>query len=610
MAIDGLVSGLDTTSILKSMMAIERAPQDALVARQNKVKAGLDALNSIKTKLTAASTAASELATMAKWGLVKGSSSNSATATVVAASGASPTALSFTVDQLAASHSLRSGDVIASMDTVVATSGTISIDTGNGPVSVDVGSGTLREVISAVGASGLGLSANAVNTGAGFRLQVSAKNTGVGSTFTLDGLDAAGGTVITSAGRDAQLTIGDGPGAYSVVSSSNTFSEIMPGISVTAVSVSPTPVTVTIAADVEGLASKVKALVDAANSALSEIASKTAYNPQTKVAGVLNGDATVRRAAQDLTRSVAEAVTGSSLGSVGLAGVQLGRNGQFSFDPVAFTAAYGKDPDAVTKLFAQSSTDTGSVSFVSTGSRTVDGTYDIDITQAAERASSLGLAGAWPMAVDTTVSVKVGSTTVDWTIAAGTTLGDAAIGLRGALSASGLRLEVSEEAGGLSLSSIDYGSGAKFDVAWDGATWESQQGVDVAGTIGGIAAIGNGQMLAVALRDSTLGGMVVKTTGTATGLIGTVSFNSGAAQRVGSTVANAIDSTDGYLTGSETSRKARVDDLAKSISAYDVRLALRETRLRAYWSALEVSLGNLKQQSSWLSGQIAGLATS
>ncbi|MGB6059854.1 MAG: flagellar filament capping protein FliD [Microthrixaceae bacterium] len=607
MPIDGLSSGLDTTSIINSMMAVERAPQDALVARQSKVKAGLDAISSIKSKLAAVSTAASELSTLAKWNLVKGTSSDATVATVTTNTGASPAGLSFTVDQLAASHGLRSGDVIASMDTVIAASGTISVDTGNGPVSIDVGTGTLREVINAIGASDTGLRANAVNTGAGFRFQVSAKDTGSASTFTLDGIDAAGGTVVTSAGRDAQLTIGDGAGAYSVVSASNTFSDIMPGISVTAMAVSTTPVTVRVESDVEGLAAKVKALVDSTNAVLSEIASKSAYNAATKVAGVLNGDATVRRAAQELTRAVSEAVGSSPLGSVGLAGVELGRDGRFTFDADKFTAAFQKDPAAVTKLFSQSSVTTGSAEFVSSGVRTVEGTYNVEVTQAAQQAKSLGLSGSWPLAADTTVSIKVGSTSVNWTITAGTSAADAAIGLRGALSSAGLRTEVAEEGGGLSITSIDYGSGSKFDVAWDGATWESQQGVDVAGTIGGIAATGIGQMLSISTTDPTLGGMIVKAGGTATGLIGSVTFSSGAAQRVTSAIAGALDQADGYLTGAETSRKARVDDMGKSISAYDVRLALRETRLRAYWSALEVSLGNLKQQSSWLSGQLAGL---
>ncbi len=607
MAVDGLVSGLDTTSIIRSMMAIERAPQDALVARQNKVKAALTALTSIREKLTAVSTAASELSTLAKWNLVKGTSSDDKIAKVVTTDTATPGSLTFTVDQLSASHTVRSGDVIASMDTVVAASGTISIDTGSGPVSIDVGTGTLGEVISAIGASDVGIRAAAVNTGAGFRLQVSSKTSGAASVFTLDGIDSAGGTVIASAGRDAQLTVGDGPGAFTVVSPSNTFANVLPGVSITAVAESTTQVTVSVGADVEGLAAKVKAMVESANTALSEISTKTTYNSETKVAGILNGDSTVRRAAQELTRAVSEAVGASSLGAAGAAGVQLGRDGKFSFDEAAFTAAFTKDPQAVTKLFSQSSVSTGPVEFVSSGVRTVPGTYDVEVTQVAQQARSLGLSGTWPLATDTTVSVKVGATTVNWTVTAGTSRADAAAGLRAALA--DLRLEVTEEAGGLAINSIDYGSGAKLDVAWDGATWSSNQGADVAGTIGGITAVGTGQMLSVALSNTTLGGMIVKAGGAATGVVGSVTFSSGVAQRVTSAVAQALDSANGYLTGAETSRKSRVDDLGKSISAYDTRLSMREARLKAYWSAMEVSLGNLNQQSSWLAGQLAGLSS-
>jgi len=94
-----------------------------------------------------------------------------------------------------------------------------------------------------------------------------------------------------------------------------------------------------------------------------------------------------------------------------------------------------------------------------------------------------------------------------------------------------------------------------------------------------------------------------------TGAIGSITYTPGAAQRVTSVLRSALDLVDGYLTSTEKASEQRITDLRKSIDAFEVRLAAREARLRLYYSNLEVALGNLQQQSSWLSGQIAGMFT-
>ena len=610
MAIDGLVSGLNTTEIIASLMAIEKLPQDAMVARQETAKNQLSSYASVRAKLTALGTAANVLATTAKWNQRTATSTNSSTATVTATSTATVGSLTFSVDRVATAHGLSSATAIASTSTVVASGGTVSIDLGDGagPHTIDVGGGTLQEVAAAINGAGLGIRATTVNTGAGFRLQMNSTATGADSAFTVDGLDASvGGTVVTNEGVDAQLTIGTGPGAYSVTSSSNTFSDLMPGVSVTAVAVSASPVTVNVAENVTALSDAVKALVEAANAALSEISMRTAFNAETKSGASLNGDATMRRAAQEITRSVAVAVGASSLGSVGAAGVSLDRTGRLTFDADKFSKAYAAEPAAVRNLFAQQSAATGDVSFVSAGGRARSGSYDVEITAAAERASTTGLSGAWPLGSATTVSLRVGSTLVEHEIGAGESAADAAAGLQQALDEAGLQLDVVEDGGGLSITTRAYGSAQRFEVAWDGVDFSSHEGVDVAGTIGGVAAVGTGQQLQVPFIHGSLGGITVDVTGSATGSVGSVDYSAGVAQRLATMVTSANDLVDGYLTAAENGRKNRIDTLSRSIADFDTRLAAREARLRSYWTTLEVTLGKLKDQSSWLAGQLGSL---
>jgi len=50
-----------------------------------------------------------------------------------------------------------------------------------------------------------------------------------------------------------------------------------------------------------------------------------------------------------------------------------------------------------------------------------------------------------------------------------------------------------------------------------------------------------------------------------------------------------------------------ISSLNDQVSEWDVRLELRRTALQKQFSGLEVALGKMQQQSSWLAGQLAGL---
>ena len=56
-SIDGLVSGLDTTSIVNSLIALERAPADRLASRKSNADAKAAAYSSLRSKVDAVKTA-------------------------------------------------------------------------------------------------------------------------------------------------------------------------------------------------------------------------------------------------------------------------------------------------------------------------------------------------------------------------------------------------------------------------------------------------------------------------------------------------------------------------------------------------------------------------
>jgi len=170
--------------------------------------------------------------------------------------------------------------------------------------NVSTGNGSLNDLVANVNAAGTGITASAVQTGTNaYVLQLSSSTTGVASDLSVDTNAFAGSALgamkVASAGTDARIQVG-GAGGYTLDSSTNTFSGLLPGLSVTVAQQSTTPVTVTVGPDAAATASAVGGLVAAANAVLSDVSSYAGYNAQTKQAGPLMGSGVLSSIQQQL----------------------------------------------------------------------------------------------------------------------------------------------------------------------------------------------------------------------------------------------------------------------------------------------------------------------
>jgi flagellar hook-associated protein 2 len=82
------------------------------------------------------------------------------------------------------------------------------------------------------------------------------------------------------------------------------------------------------------------------------------------------------------------------------------------------------------------------------------------------------------------------------------------------------------------------------------------------------------------------------------------------ASRVAAATKSAADPSQGSVTSLIKGRQSEARDLTNQISDWDTRLSSRRATLQATYTRMEVLLGGLQSQSSWLSGQLAGLAAS
>jgi len=349
--ITGLASGLDTDSIVKALMDVEKRPQIMLQNKQLQFEDRDAAFTSVTGKLNALATAARNVGNPLDWHPVKAESSDPNRVSVSATSASSTGSVSFTVLSLASFDSVVSVGQAPDADTTSVASGTITIGTSAGSTTVNVGGGTLNEVAEAINAqTTVGLKAAVIHSAPGeYKLQLTATN--VAETVNtpmaqFSGLGGAWGQVTTAS--QAHLHVGAAGMGFDVYADSNTFIGLVPGVNVTVKQADPlTTVTVTSSPDTDAMITKVQKMVDAYNAAIDEIKKQTAYDPTTKVAQPLVGVSAVTQA----RNSLSTAMVGTSTTTPALVGIQTTADGHIDFDPSKFTAAFETNSAQVIALF-------------------------------------------------------------------------------------------------------------------------------------------------------------------------------------------------------------------------------------------------------------------
>jgi flagellar hook-associated protein 2 len=353
----GLTSGIDYSSMISQLMQIEAQPQTLLKGQLTNTQTDAAAYRDINSSFAAIASAAAALTKPETWTTARATSS-STSVTATATTGAQTGSVSFTVDRLAASHSVISnatqkwatGTTLFGLGTLTLTKSDNSTVTITPTDSDGDGTISLADAVAAINKNAPGFTASAVNTGSGYQLQVSATASGAASSFSLSGSSGTTGFGILTQGVNAQITMGaGGPNPATITSASNTFSEVLAGTSFTVSQVTATgaaPTTVTVAADPDAVATAVQALVTAANSALAKIA---AYTDSTNANAPLKGNYSLTSLTGQILDAVSSAVGGSSSA---VAGLQLTKDGKLTFDASTFRTKLASDPATVQKIFS------------------------------------------------------------------------------------------------------------------------------------------------------------------------------------------------------------------------------------------------------------------
>ncbi|TXN29218.1 flagellar filament capping protein FliD [Lacisediminihabitans profunda] len=362
-SLDGLSSGLDTTSLINQLMTAEAAPQDQLKAQVTKTNTVVTALQGLNSRLATLADAAATVAKVGSLDLYTASSSSPALSASVA-TGAAAGELQVVVSALASAQV----GVSAAMATWPSPSTITIVGHSGTPLEITPASNSLDDVASAINGSTAGVTATKVASGVDgsgttlYRLQFSSKTTGADSAFTVyqgSAADVAAGTAtnalavpgaaVIKTAADASVTLWKGTAAEQVITSStNTFSDLLPGITVTAATASADPVTITVSRDDTQISAVASGLVASLSSAFVLIAAQTAVSTSTDAtgktvtsAGVFAGDSTVRGIRQSALDAASAPINGHSPGEYGIV---LSKTGTISFDQAKFSAAMASDP--------------------------------------------------------------------------------------------------------------------------------------------------------------------------------------------------------------------------------------------------------------------------
>lgn len=361
----GLGSGLDVSSIVSQLSALEKQPLRSLQTKAGTLQAQLSTVGVIQSQVSTLSSAAAKLGSVLSWKGTTATSSNTAAVSATAGTGAAAASYSIEVSKLAKAQSLALPTTVGSTALPAAADqlgyGTLSIQVGTGAaveISIADGEGTLAQIAAKINAvSGLGVAASVISDGSGkVNLMLRAINTGADGAFTVTATEGTGGTVSVpsnlsrlsyttgnfamaqnQAPQNAEATIN----GVAVSSSKNTLTNVVDGLSLTLSQVTTSAVDVSVAKDTAGMTKNIQDFMAAYNALNQTLNEATAYDAATKTAGPLQGDSVatgLQRALRNLMG--ASAATGSTFSRLADIGLSAKLGGDLELNATRLTSAF------------------------------------------------------------------------------------------------------------------------------------------------------------------------------------------------------------------------------------------------------------------------------
>ncbi|MCH7573403.1 MAG: flagellar filament capping protein FliD [Planctomycetes bacterium] len=445
----------------------------------------------------------------------------------------------------------------------------------------------------------------------------------------------------TQTAQDAIIEFGEGANALTIKKSSNEFSDVIEGVTISLKKVdTDTPVIINVKRDIFGIKTGVQNCVNALNETNAFIAEQTFFNVDTETTGLLFSDSNlfnIRSRVSSILGTSVGSVTPGNIRSLGEIGIRISaETGTFLLDNQVLSKALSDDPDQVRDLLAElGRAEDPDIKVTTFGDNAVTSSalgYAVNITQAAERAEVEGNVdvSAGIIANETLIISREGtSVTISLTI--GQTAQEAVSAINSDLLNLGISNVVavlSTATGKITIRHESFGSKFSFTVQSSlagtsgtglGATVADGErtftGEDVAGTINGEAATGIGQFLTGDTGNSTTDSLQLQVTLSAAALTsqgsgqGQVVVSRGIAAQLEVFLKFLTDETqEGPIQSAIEQANGRISDLQESIDSFTGRAQKEREKLVREFARLEQALGSLQTQSTFLEVQLNSIA--
>ena len=381
-SISGLVSGLDTSSIISQLQDVERQPIIAIQKQEAAYQVQLSTYSTLQGNLTDLQNAANNLASKDNIATSSATSSNTSLLTASATSATTSGSYSITVNALASVQKLNSTGFT---QTEAVGAGIIHLKVGsNAATDITVGTtDTIANVATSINNANAGVTASVIYNGTNYYLTLTGQQTGAanaisltvtesGTTSSTDPLnqDTTGLSRLVydntsgihnltqiQAAADANISV---DGITNITRSSNTISDVISGVTLNLQGANTaSPLTLTVQQDYTLMNTRINAFVSAYNTLVDTLNTQQSYDASTQTAGTLFGDATTRMIQDQVTSIALDAVPGMPSGFSTLADMGITQStpsdysklSHLQFNSATLTSKLNSNPTAVGNFF-------------------------------------------------------------------------------------------------------------------------------------------------------------------------------------------------------------------------------------------------------------------
>ncbi len=350
----GIGSGLDASSIVEQLMAIEQQPLLNLQQKEAAYYAELSAVGQLRSAISTFKSAADALSTASAFDVFTATSADTAIFTASASSSAAVGTYDIQVNFLAVAQKQGSISFADSDTTTIGSSGdTVTITIGSDDFTVDIGAMTLDEIADAINSASdnIGVTASVIQEdSSNFYLTLTSDETGTANAMTLAFEDSVGTPIadpltmgVIQAADDAEILV---DGTYTITRSSNTITDAIDGVTINLLDTSASAVGLSVDHNSNSISASVQAFVSAYN---------TLQTTMTELSdGELSGDFTIRTL-QSQVRSVINSAPSGLTGDYSYLsdiGIELDKYGVMSLDGSTLSDAITTNLDSLTELLS------------------------------------------------------------------------------------------------------------------------------------------------------------------------------------------------------------------------------------------------------------------